>query len=228
MVSFTVTLGQKRWDIVRKYVPPNVQPEVHRVAQALTCGSEGVGNVLVGNLNACLSQPRDQREEELVIVIVMHGLSEQAHNFTPRRRYLSEGNWTWRMWIEGKPISGRGEYILGTRRKDLYNVGIREPQVPTDHRMVLGELIGEGARVHCRYCKELAIYPIAAAKGGSMQEGDSKFSELKKMVKNPLRNTRAAESWISDATWMLDGQRAALVWTHTANQRARRTAKRRL
>ena len=160
MVSFTVTLGQKRWDIVRKYVPPNVQPEVHRVAQALTCGSEGVGNVLVGNLNACLSQPRDQREEELVIVIVMHGLSEQAHNFTPRRRYRSEGNWTWSMWREGRPILVWEGYILGKIRIYLCNVVIREPKIPTDDQMVLGELIGEGARMHNRYFNERAAWPI--------------------------------------------------------------------
>ena len=95
---------------------------------------------------------------------------------------------------------GRGYYILGTGLLDFYKVGIREPRMPTDHRMVLGELIGEGVRSHHRYCKDWAIWPIAATKGGLFQEGDSHFSDLKTMAKKPSRKTRTAASWISDAT----------------------------
>ena len=90
-----------------------------------------------------------------------------------------------RIWREGKPILVRGEYILGTRQEDFYNVGIREPIMPTDHRMVLGELIREGSRRHRRYYKERAIWSIAVSKGGLVQEGDSHFSDLKKMVNKP-------------------------------------------
>ena len=68
-------------------------------------------------------------------------------------------------------------------------MGIREPIMPTYHRMVLGELIGEGARRHRRYCKERYIYPIAAEKGRGVQEGDSHFSELNKMVNKPSWKT---------------------------------------
>ena len=45
-------------------------------------------------------------------------------------------------------------YILGKIRIYLCNVVIREPKIPTDDQMVLGELIGEGVRKHRRYCKE--------------------------------------------------------------------------
>ena len=101
-----------------------------------------MGNLLIDDLNTCLAHPRDQQEEHLETVIASHGLAYQAWNFSPRRRYRAERNWKWRMWREGKNISGRGDYILGTRQLDFYKVGIMEPRIPTDHRMVLYQLIG--------------------------------------------------------------------------------------
>ena len=38
VVSFTITLGQKRWYIVRAYVPPNDLPGVNNIKHALSCG----------------------------------------------------------------------------------------------------------------------------------------------------------------------------------------------
>ena len=93
-------------------------------------------------------------------------------------------------------------------------MGIREPIMLTDHRLVMGKLMGEGARRHHRYCKERSIWPIAASKGIPMQEGDAHFSDLKKMVKNLLRKARTAAPCISDATCRLADQRTALERTH--------------
>ena len=106
VVSFIVTLGQKCWYVVRAYMPPNDLPGVHHITNDLTYDPEGVGKMLVGNLNACLAHSRDKREEHLAIVITIHGLTYQAYNFTPRQRYRAEGKWTWRMWREGRPILG--------------------------------------------------------------------------------------------------------------------------
>ena len=148
VVSFTVKSGQKHWYVVRAYVPPNDFLEVQRITHVLACGPEGVGKLLVGDINACLENPREQSEEHLATVIAGHGLTDQARHSVPTRRYQVEGNWMWRMWREGKPISVRGDYISGMTQQDFYNVGIREPIMPTDHRIVLGVLIGEGARRH--------------------------------------------------------------------------------
>ena len=57
--------------------------------------------------------------------------------------------------------------------------------MPTDHRMVLGVLIGEGARRHRWYGKERATWPITEVKEGTKQEGNSHFMDLKRRVKKP-------------------------------------------
>ena len=90
-------------------MPPNNQPVVHRVEQALAWGPEGVDTLLVGKLNAHLAQPRYQQEGDLATAIVNHGLSYQSLHFIPRQRYRGEGGWSWRMWREGKHISVRGD-----------------------------------------------------------------------------------------------------------------------
>ena len=43
------------------------------------------------------------------------------------------------MCREVRPVTGRGEYILGSNRPYFYNFSIRETRVSTDHRMVLAD-----------------------------------------------------------------------------------------
>ena len=106
---------------------------------------------------------------------------------------------------------GRGYYILGMAQQHFYTVGIREPRIPTDHWMVLLELIGDGARRHRWYGMELTTWPITEANGGTIQEGDYHFMALNQRVKKPSRKGRTTTApWISDTTWRLADQRAAL------------------
>ena len=96
--------------------------------------------------------------------------------------------------------------------------------MPTYQRMLLGEIIGEGVRRYHMYCKELDTCPIAAAKGGMVQEEDSQFNDLNKMVKKPSRKTRTMAPWISDANRRLVDQRTALGRNITENHQMCRTS----
>ena len=118
-----------------------------------------------------------------------------------------------------RPISGQGDHILGTARKYFYHVGIRETRMPTDHRMVLGELIGEEARRHQLYDKERSTWPITSAKGGTGKEVGSYFNNLKRRFKKPSHMGRTMmATWISDATWRLADQRAEIGKKLTAKK----------
>ena len=66
-------------------------------------------------------------------------------------------------------------------------VGIMEPISATDHQMVLGVFLGEGARRHRRYDKERATRPITEVKDGTRKDGDSHFMTLNHKVKNPSK-----------------------------------------
>ena len=111
------------------YVPPDDQPTVHRVEQALGRVPAGVDTLLVCDLNARLEQPQDQREEDLVTAIVNYGIVDQTLQFIPRRNYRWNGGWSCSMWGEGRLITVGGYYIIGTQGRDFYNICIREPIV---------------------------------------------------------------------------------------------------
>ena len=66
-------------------------------------------------------------------------------------------------------------------------VGIREPIMPTNHKMFLGVLIGEGFMRYCAYVKGHPTWPIQEEKGGTRQEGASNSRALKRRVKKPSR-----------------------------------------
>ena len=91
VVNFTITEGQKHWYVVRAYVPPNDQPMVHRVEQALACGLEGVEMLLVSDLNVRLVQPRGLLEEYLATAIMSYRIVNQTLHFIPRSWYRGKG-----------------------------------------------------------------------------------------------------------------------------------------
>ena len=98
-------------------------------------------------------------------------------------------------------------------------MGIKESRMPTDHRMVLGKLIGEGARRHHWYGKFWSTWPIMEAKGGTGQEGGPHSIYLKQRVKKPSHTGQTTTvTWISETIWRLEDQRAALGRKLTANQ----------
>ena len=55
----------------------NDLPMVHWIMQALACGTEGVGNLLIGDLNTCLENTKDQKEEQLATLLPGHVLTYQ-------------------------------------------------------------------------------------------------------------------------------------------------------
>ena len=73
----------------------------------------------------------------MATVIANYGLVDQTLHFKARRRYRGKGGWSWRMWRYGRPITVRGDYILGTYCRDFCNVFIRETILSMDHRMIL-------------------------------------------------------------------------------------------
>ena len=77
--------------------------------QALARGPARVEMLLVGDLKYLLTQPKDQLKKDLATAIASSGLVDQKINFIARRRYRGKGGWSWRMWRDGRTITGRRE-----------------------------------------------------------------------------------------------------------------------
>ena len=68
-------------------MPPNNQPVVHWVEQAVARGLEGVEMLLVRDLNARLTQPWYMHEEDFVDSIANCKIVDHMIHFIPRRKY---------------------------------------------------------------------------------------------------------------------------------------------
>ena len=63
----------------------------------LAYGSEGMGKLLVGDLNTYLENLKDPQEKQITTVLAGHGLTDKAQHFLLRQKYRAERNWTCRM-----------------------------------------------------------------------------------------------------------------------------------
>ena len=93
-------------------MPPNYKPAMHRVEQALKDAPKGIETIILGDLNVRLRDPCDGREEDLEMVLADCGLVNMTDHSLPRRRYMGDGRWMWRIWQEGRHMMGRGDYVL--------------------------------------------------------------------------------------------------------------------
>ena len=55
-------------------MPLNGAPAVNKVDQALTANTNSIYTILMGDINTCLEEPHDEREEDLVTYLADHGL----------------------------------------------------------------------------------------------------------------------------------------------------------
>ena len=116
--------------------------------------------ILMGDLKARLGDPRDEREEDLVMALADQGLVNITDHILPRRQYQGAVSCTCSMQRDGIHIMGRGYYILSTDKRSFVNVGLQETRHGTDHRLILAVLRLEGALCNCCYRQGQTKWPI--------------------------------------------------------------------
>ena len=67
-------------------MPPNNAPAVHHVDQELTAKPPETETIFMGDLNAHLEDPQDEREDDLVTALANHDLEDACRHFTSSRR----------------------------------------------------------------------------------------------------------------------------------------------
>jgi hypothetical protein len=74
----------------------------------------------MGDLNANLINPRDEREDGIAEQADAMDMVDMGRHFHQRRRRRCRGRWTWRMQRGEKTISSQCDYLMArvsTRRK---------------------------------------------------------------------------------------------------------------
>ena len=209
VVSFQLSSGRLRWYVVGSYIPPESLAELDHIVKAFTQCPEGVETLWIGDLNADLAFPERERDGEIAAVAAAEGLEDMVGHFRQKEKMHNRQH-TWRMVREGSIISSRTDYFLGTDRRYLRAVSVKEPRHDSDHRMIVGVLSCDKLKENKRCIMSQQRYPLKAPTGDNRTELDIIFAELKERIPKVGPRELKRNAWISEGTWQLIDQRIAL------------------
>ena len=144
----------------------------------------GAELMVAGDFNVDIMSPeRNKMAENIATDLATAGVEDMAQHFMPQRRQWSRDRRTWDMQRKGQVVRSRTDYILGTDRRLLKNVAVRDPRHNTDHYMVLGCLPSALLSVTQRYLggrKRWLVRPPAEP-----SRTDTLFAALLRAVPKP-------------------------------------------
>ena len=108
---------------------------------------------------------------------------------------------------EGKVVSSRTDYLIGTDRSLFRNVYVRDPRHNTDHFMVVGCLHSAPEQEHTRYIAGRWKSPLRPPSVPTREDGI--FAALRRAVPKPHARDRHKSEWISEETWRLFDKRVS-------------------
>ncbi|HEY9815724.1 MAG TPA: endonuclease/exonuclease/phosphatase family protein, partial [Candidatus Obscuribacterales bacterium] len=213
VISCELVSGFQRRPLVGAYIPPsgNYRLTLAAIDQAMDrfTPEERLRAILLGDLNVNLASPQGARAVEIATALDTHGLEDLVPHFYQRSRF-GYGT-TWRQCRNGQWINSRCDYILGTDRRIWQNVSIRDPRnFDSDHYMVIGKLLSAPMTGNRRYLLGRRRFPLKLPKWGPQSRADALFQALQEMKTPPQRVNRLKKPWVSEATWKLVDQKAAL------------------
>jgi hypothetical protein len=183
--------------------------------------------ILLGDLNANLRYPRDDRAIAVAATVASFGLIDMLGHFRQRKKFRH--GMTWQMRRRERIIMSRCDYILSTDRRIFSNVTIREPRhYTTDHYMILGILLSEPMKAHRSYINGRKRYPLHPQKWGPKTKTDALFEDLKGSIQRNPKRDRVWTPWISKETWALVDKKAALKQSTRSSPREDKRLKRQI
>ena len=188
--------------------PPDNTSTIESVVAALKERSRGAALLVAGDLNMTLAETENnQRGTDIAAALTVEGLENMSAHFLPRRRKWGRERRTWSMVREGKAVRSWTDYILGTDRRLLWNVSVREPRHSTDQYMVLDCLHSATEREHTKYLTGHKRLPLRPSSTPTREDGI--FSALRRAVPKPQAQDMRKNEWISEDTWRLIDKRVS-------------------
>jgi hypothetical protein len=113
VLTFELVTGEMRFFVVGAYIPPSdLGTTLSHIHQAWLECPKGCEPLLLGDLNANLFTPRDEREDGIAEQVDAMDLVDMGRHFRQRRQRRCRGRWTWRMRRGGKMISSQCDYLM--------------------------------------------------------------------------------------------------------------------
>lgn len=203
----SLVCGNRRWTCLGIYIPPSDSggDTLHWIELATQHISDPL--ILLGDLNCDLSaRSLDSCADDLHSLLSHLNLTDVANHFTHPR-----GRWTWSQWRTNRYIRSTTDYVLAQRPLEFSRWVIKIPRYHSDHRALVVELMTCSQHLHRRYYRQYQ-FPIQLPR--PLARVDQMFDDLCKICRSPARHRHCNSSWISQATWRMIADRAALVRRH--------------
>ena len=129
------------------------------------------------------------------------GLEDTSAHFLPRHKPWLSYRRTWRILPRGWEVRSGTNYILGTYRRLLQKLAVRDAWHNTDHYLVLGCLRIATPVTHSRYLRKRERFPL----NPPMTPGDVDrlFVEIQEGILKPPRQEHPIQALISPDTCLL-------------------------
>ena len=203
--------GNRRWTCLGVYIPPSEFASGD--GDTLRWIEQATANVvdpliLMGDLNCNPVSPSNSYGDDISTALSLLGLTDVADHFTHPR-----GRWTWSQWRSGRYIRSTTDFVYAQLPLDFSRWVIKIPRYNSDHRAIVTELgLSRFARsAHRRYLAQRK-YPVRSIR--PLRRIDQLFENLCGFIPLPPRQPLRDSSWISEVTWRLIDERAALVRRH--------------
>lgn len=141
VMSAYLVCGEKRWNLVGAYIPPSETDgtTIHHIMMATTRDNKQPV-IFLGDLNANLDEPKDERDTEIMAMTAAIGLSDLAKAFKGGR---NSHNSTWSMAKKGRREYSVVDYILTDAPRKLFtSIQRKQPaHFHSDHRLLRTDII---------------------------------------------------------------------------------------
>ena len=226
VVRCVVVHGDERTPLFGVYIPPS--EENMTTMNFLTEAMRSVDcerAVVLGDLNVNWHRPREERHHEIVAGLQELSMRNVADGFKTRRH--RQHWWSWRQRREGTVVSALCDYVLAGRRVGWRRHSSVDVRFPTDHRMLLAQMVGKRTQGYRRYMRRrqrppVQLFDVEEADvrrdgdggmrddDGLRREQDERLWALQDAVVKPERQP-SRPGWISDDTRRLVAKKATAL-----------------
>lgn len=208
VLSTIYVTGKKRIPIIGAYLPPTTLDHLTDLDMALDRFPDA-DPMILGDLNVNIHNPATPRSHHVAAFIAAHGLFDLLPHFLQTSKY--KDHTTWHQMRQGTLIRSRCDYILGTDRRLIQRLRIRDTRhYDSDHYMLRARLLRSPTNCHFKYLKGRRAFPLNHGTGAK-SEIDTRFDELKAMGEHPRGPQKPDRpQWISEATLKLMDARSQL------------------
>eukprot|EP00797_Seminavis_robusta_P003406 Sro1211_g252850.1 Reverse transcriptase (RNA-dependent DNA polymerase) (1066) ;mRNA; f:30706-34100 len=196
--------------IIGAYLPPSHLDDLPYLTEAFE-RFPTQQPLLLGDLNADLSNLRAPRTAEVFKALAPYSLEDHLLHFKQRKKHSDYTTWYQYRSTTDKTYRSRCDYILGPDRRLFQWITIKNPRYFTsDHHMLLSWYRTCPAKSHKAYLNGRRKFPLTLPKIGPLTHADTLYERVLAACPQPELQTKKRPQWLAPDTLKSMDTRCAL------------------